>query len=373
MIFHMFIRHDRLRLHLMNEPVMLALPSCAKPFILDTDASMVALGAVLQQHNDGGQLSVVSYASRILSETEQRWTTRELEAYAIVWAVLHFKEYLQCGVPFTVRTDHESLAWIWKSTNKRILRWSMVLQEFTFKIVYRAGRQQQHVDILTRDVVEDADESYVVDRVSTPTIFMAESEPNVTTDLRELTIPRLVDFAKAVEAEQQLNPTSLVWDKVRFVEGAYVTVHEKLYVPQVYRDHLITYFHHSKVGAHIGIGKVYNRMKIHFWWPDMKRDIPCRLEKCFCCLRRRPFGVPRSDMGNLNTCMPSEVVAIDLFGPIVFRQREYTLLTMIDHYSKFAEVIDVTKMTVAQQVWDVVYQRWICVVAYIFLPTPLIF
>lgn len=89
----------------------------------------------------------------------------------------------------------------------------MLLQEFNFKVIYRAGRQQQHVDIFSRDVTQDADERYVLDRIGTPSVYAVESVHQHEI-LSELKIPQLHEFRQAVEVEKQLNPKALVWDKV---------------------------------------------------------------------------------------------------------------------------------------------------------------
>lgn len=118
---------------------------------MDTDASTAAIAGVLQQE-DPRINRVVAYCSKFLTETEQRWSIREIEAYAIVWSILHSREFL-IHTNFVVRTDHESLKWVWQTErNKRIARWTLALQEFQFEIHYRAGKYQQHVDIFSRDI-----------------------------------------------------------------------------------------------------------------------------------------------------------------------------------------------------------------------------
>ena len=65
------------------------------PWVLDTDASGTQVAAVLQQMDPHNRPRVIAYASRCLSLQEQVWPIRELEAFAIVWAILHFAEYLR--------------------------------------------------------------------------------------------------------------------------------------------------------------------------------------------------------------------------------------------------------------------------------------
>ena len=73
------------------------------------DASPCGLGAILTQNG-----KVVSYASRALSEVEQRYTQTEREILAIVWSAEHFHLYLY-GASFTICTDHQPLLGIIKS------------------------------------------------------------------------------------------------------------------------------------------------------------------------------------------------------------------------------------------------------------------
>ena len=71
--------------------LVLAYPDFGRDFILETDASINRLGAVLSQTQEDGKVHPVAYASRALSLTERNYTITELETLAVVWAVTDFR------------------------------------------------------------------------------------------------------------------------------------------------------------------------------------------------------------------------------------------------------------------------------------------
>ena len=125
-------------------------PDFDRLFIVQTDASDRAIGAVLSQLSDEGSEHPVAYYSRKLPR-EERYSTVEKECLAIRLAVQAFKVYL-LGKPFTVQTDHRSLEWLnrLKDTNARLTRWSLELQSYSFTVRHRAGRANANADGLSR-------------------------------------------------------------------------------------------------------------------------------------------------------------------------------------------------------------------------------
>lgn len=134
---------------LTQEPV-LAFPDFQKTFIVTTDASEKALGAVLSQESSSGDRPV-AFASRQLSDAESRYSALERELLAVVWAIDHFRPYL-FGRRFTIRTDHKPLLWTsgLKESSARVGRWKEKLRSYTFDITHRKGSLNVVADWLSR-------------------------------------------------------------------------------------------------------------------------------------------------------------------------------------------------------------------------------
>lgn len=79
--------------------------------MLYTDASPVALGAVLTQEHQDGTRRIISFASKALTLTEKKYAQNQREALGAVWAVEHFSFFL-LGRHFTLRTDARGVSFI---------------------------------------------------------------------------------------------------------------------------------------------------------------------------------------------------------------------------------------------------------------------
>ena len=95
-------------------------PDFDKPFILYTDASTIALGAILAQVDEKNKLEYTCfYASRLLKGSERNYSITELECLAVVWGINYFRIYLY-GHKFSVVTDHYSLKWLLTNNNPNV-------------------------------------------------------------------------------------------------------------------------------------------------------------------------------------------------------------------------------------------------------------
>ena len=127
---------------------VLAYPHFELEFIVDCDASDDGVGAVLSQCINDSEV-VISYARRALTKAERKYCATRKEM--LVWAVGQFSPYL-LGRPFTVRTDHSALQWLYsfKEPEGQVARWLESLAEYDIKVQHRPWKKRTNADALLR-------------------------------------------------------------------------------------------------------------------------------------------------------------------------------------------------------------------------------
>ena len=126
-------------------------PDFAKPFLLEMDASIEGLGAVLSQKQDNGRFHPVTFGSHFLTPTEKNYHSSKLEFLALKWGITeHFREYLAYAL-FMVKMDNNPFTYILTTPNLDAMgyHWVGVLTSFEFKLEYQKGLENGAADALS--------------------------------------------------------------------------------------------------------------------------------------------------------------------------------------------------------------------------------
>ncbi len=118
---------------------------------MDTDASNLAIGAVLSQVQDGEEKVIMS-GSKAFSGSHRRWCTPRRELFAIIHFVTGKFSYYLLNQEFT---DHSSLRWLDSFHDKAtdvLARWLHYLEPFQLymTIMYRPGKMDGNAEALSR-------------------------------------------------------------------------------------------------------------------------------------------------------------------------------------------------------------------------------
>lgn len=306
---------------------VLIYPDFNDPFILSTDASGVALGAVLSQVREGHERPV-AYASRQLNNAEQNYSATERELLAVVWATAQFRCYL-LGRKFTLITDHAALKWMLhlKDPSARLARWSLRLMEYNYKVVHRPGVRHQNADGLSRGVA--AIDFKFLDDVS----FLKEQEED----------PWCHDIMTKYPEKVQVGDKGLWY----WVEDQSDPETWKVMVPLSLRTFVIKENHDSLWACHPGQTRTVARILERFYWPGLRNDVATYVRNCRSCnTRKSPRGLAVPLGPPLEGTYPFELVSIDIAGPFgpSTKGNQY-LLTFVDNFTRYAEAVPLKEQT----------------------------
>ena len=144
------VAFQELKMKCLTAPV-LAFADFKKPFLLETNALIEGLGAVLSQKQDDGRYHPVAYASHGLKGGKLKYHSSKLEFLALKWAMTEqFREYLQYQ-PFLVRTDNNPLTYVLTMPNLDAVghRWVAAMAGYNFEIQYICGSDNKVANTLS--------------------------------------------------------------------------------------------------------------------------------------------------------------------------------------------------------------------------------
>lgn len=313
------------------EQMELFTPDWGKEFILRTDASDVAMGAVLLQYHDG-QEKPIAFLSKTYTKAQKNYSVIEKEALAIVH-FLHDLRYYTIGRRIIVQSDHKPLQWLLgqnraKTSNRRLIRWLLELQEYDIVVEYRPGAQNQDADALSRVNME-------LKELSDREVLTLEHQP-LTQDISKaqaadvecralLHALQTSELPKGLPAGLQARLQSnfkklltqlVVQDNVLYFRPD-VDRPKLLYVPMSFRRQLLDAAHGSPMGGHAGAERTYSRVKRFYYWKGMRKDIETYVKSCSSCTKTKVRYVPSYGLLQpLQVTAPFERCAIDLVGPL---------------------------------------------------------
>lgn len=240
------VAFDQLKAAMTNARV-LALPNFSEPFVIETDASGTAIGAVLMQNGHP-----LAYFSKNLGPRLLHASTYIRELHAIVAAIRRWRQYL-LGRPFTILTDHKSIRELMTQVIQTPEQhyYLSKLPGYDYSIQYKSGVTNVVADALSRAPATDGELLIL----SVPQLdFLHDIKHSLKTNLE------FQQLMKLIQDDPTSHPDYTLCDGLILFKGRIWLNKGNPSIPSLLLEH-----HATPLGGNLGIAKTIHRLESSFF------------------------------------------------------------------------------------------------------------
>lgn len=353
--------------NLLTQQVELTQPDFTKKFVLTTDASDTAIGAVLSQEG-----KPITFISKTLNSTETNYATNEKELYAIVWSLKCLRNYLYGVSNLEIHTDHQPLTFAvsMKNPNAKIKRWRSFIEEFSPKMIYKPGTANVVADAFSRQWVNNLTDNDSMTETqhsveSSDNFTILETRKPLNEFKQQLVLEKntftnhesLTTFGRVrhiIEFDSRENLLKILKEFLRpnIVTGIYCTAEDLYDFKETVKNFLnIKFFHTSSfplditnkddqqaiiTQTHTRAHRSYkeNHLQVckQYYWPNMLSDFKQCVRNCDICIKNKYNRHPQATQIGAAPIPKKEGEFLNID---IFYAQSLIFMTCVDAYSKF--------------------------------------
>lgn len=353
---------DTLKQLFTSAPILIY-PDPQKKFVLETDASDFAIGAVLSQPDSKNLLHPIAFYSRKMLPAERNYDIYDKELLAVIDALKHWRHYLQDTVlPVEVWTDHKNLEYFLqtKTLTRRQARWSLLISSYDIVIIYKTGKSNSKADALSRR--PDFQSTGGDQDLHRPLLQTSHFQHLRSIDEKVFAvtdeISRLGVFFKEYYVKDQFAlkmisdiQNNKLTDKSWTLEKGLLMYKGLVYVPSgACRVLIIQLRHDAKSSGHFGIRKTLEYITRDFWWPKLETFVKEYVSTCDICQRSK---IARHKPNGLLKPLPLAkrpwgAVTLDFVTDLPVAQSYDSIMVVVDRFTKMAHYIPCRKTCSAE-------------------------
>jgi hypothetical protein len=334
--------------------IHLVQPDVSRDYIINSDASKVVIAAVLMQNDQAGNTNIVSTASRVLTQTEQRYTTCELELLAIVFALHRFRRYIY-GHKVILNTDNKALTFLQKCvvTSNRVARWVMEIEQYDVEIRHIRGVDNGLADLFSRNPAQLS--ATEISKLKNPDQNMVQSiqlgiDDSVKRELKKLatlqdTDPRIQSIKESLQSHSTGGTKHILNNGVLYCKGDREGLIWKAMLPECLERKVMRFVHTSL--GHLGNDKCYAEIHHVFHLKNFARKLRKFIATCDVCQRTKHLNRAYNVEENHHLPKrPGELCAVDIYGSLpTSRGNVRYIFVCYDVFSKYVKLYPLKSAT----------------------------
>eukprot|EP01018_Ginkgo_biloba_P014349 Gb_07058 [translate_table: standard] len=311
-----------------------------KIFEVECDASGVEIRVVLSQES-----KPIAFFSEKLNEARRKYSTYDMEFYAMVQALKHWRHYL-LPKEFVLFTDHQALRFINSQgkLNAKHAKWVEFLQSYSFVLRHKSGRSNKVADALSRRT------TLLTTMVNEVVDFASVKDLSATDK----------DFRQAFSyAKEPTFDNGDLYGEYFLQDGYLFKGRQLCILESVMRENIIRELHSGGLGGHFGRNKTIALVEDRYFWPGLKKQVSKFIEHCRICQTAKggsqnvglyhPLPVPDA---------PWTDIAMDFVVGLPTTQRgNNSVFVVVDKFSKMSHFIPCKKTNDAEQVAELFFRE----------------
>jgi hypothetical protein len=311
-----------------------------KPVTVQADASKYGLGAALLQEGN-----LIDFASKSLTDAEQRYANIERELLAIVFACERFHTYIY-GKEFIAETDHKPLEMITQknlmNAPPRLQRMLIRLQPYDMVVRYRPGKEMLLADCLSRlpskANCEPIQLAVRIDHCAFSPSRLDSLRKDTAEDPILSVIYRFTQHGWPETRRRVPRIARRYWDfrdELSTDEGLLLKG-ARIVIPPHYRETALQVLH----DGHLGITQMQQSARTAVYWPGIDADIEDFARRCTSCMKCKQYQKAEPMQPHEVPDRPWQKVGVDFF--------EYSgkkFICAVDYFSKYPFITEMHSTT----------------------------
>ena len=309
---------------------------------LKIDASDLIIKTCISQKHDDKWHSVI-YLSRKLSSAEQNYDIHDKKLLTIVVFLKQWRVYAEKTSELIIFTNHKNFLHFitTKQLNRRQVRWSELLRQYKFTILYTSKKENDRADALSR-----RNDYMKIKKVFNHNILKINKNESLSINKHKL---------------------SAILRILRNDKKQYSIEKKRLHISDHKIDEIIKNYHDESLQSHSDVFKTLQFLRQTCQFLNMRQHVETYIKKCFNCQKNKhsthakydEIQYQKSSKSSWNEISMNFIIKLSKSKNSTTIIKYDSILIIVNKLIKYSHIIFFKKKFTAEQFETIILNRFI--------------